>query len=302
MNLLQRILLPIAMAGSLFSSQLPAAPTLQVATVNYPLHYFAQTIAGPHADILLPMPADIDPAYWSPTAENVGQLQQMDLILLNGAYYAKWLPKVSLPIFKLVNTSSDFRNAYIPLEEDVTHNHGSGGEHSHKGTAFTTWLDFSQAALQAKSVYKALAKKRPKYKADFVKKFIPLQDALQQLDSSLKQTGEALQGAPLIGSHPVYQYLKRAYQLNLKSVHWEPGTFPDDQQWQAFATLLQTHPAKWMLWENHPNEKTVAKLQSLGVQSIVFNPAGNRPESGDFLTIMQDNAQRLKSITSSSPE
>ncbi len=278
-----------------------ASPRLKVATVNYPLKFFTQTIAGTHAEVILPMPAEIDPAYWVPQANDISQLQQVDMILLNGAYYAKWLPKVSLPIFKLVNTSSDFRNAYIPLQESITHNHGSGGEHSHTGTAFTTWLDFNQAALQAKSVYKALSKKRPRYKSEFVKNFIPLQEALLSLDESLKQSGTALQGAALIGSHPVYQYLKRAYQLNLKSVHWEPESFPNDQQWQAFEQLLQNHPAKWMLWEAQPDAKTVEKLQSLGVHSIVFNPAANQPDSGDFLSIMQENVQRLKSINTPNP-
>ena len=28
-----------------------------------------------------------------------------------------------------------------------------GGDHSHSGTAFTTWLDFSQAAQQAEAIY-----------------------------------------------------------------------------------------------------------------------------------------------------
>ena len=38
----------------------------------------------------------------------------------------------------------------------------------------------------------------------------------------------------------------------------------------------------------------VQKLQALGVRSLVFDPCGNTPEQGDFLSVMQQNAARLE--------
>ncbi len=277
-------------------SSVKAEPELNIYTVNYPLKYFAQTIAGQHAQVTLPMPADIDPAFWAPQAEDITGLQKADIILLNGANYAKWLPTVSLPLFKLVNTSSEFRDAYIPLTEGVTHNHGAGGKHSHTGIAFTTWLDLSLAEKQAKAVFKALGRKKPNLNAEFVKNYIPLQESLQAMDAELTKVAEKLQGQPLIGSHPVYQYLTKRYQLNLQSVHWEPEEAPSAEQWQGLKTLLEQHPAKWMLWEGEPAADTLAELEKQGVKSIVFSPVGNAPEKGDFLTIMQENIARLNSI------
>ncbi len=272
------------------------ADAINIYTVNYPLKYFAESIAGNNASVTLPMPTDIDPAFWSPEAEDIAKLQQADLILLNGANYAKWLPKVSLPLSKLVNTSSEYRDAYIAIESAVKHQHGSGGKHSHTGTAFTTWLDFSQAAQQAKAIFKALSRKKPNLNSAFVKNFIPLQTSLLELDNELTQIGTSLGEEAIIGSHPVYQYLKRRYQLNLKSVHWEPEESPSESQWQQLQQLLNTHPAKWMLWEGEPMVETVAKLEELGIKSIVFSPCANTPKSGDFLSIMRENVARLKTI------
>ena len=81
-----------------------ARPKLYV--VNYPLKYFAERIAGDLADVALPVPKDVDPAFWMPDTETIGEYQEADLILLNGAGYAKWIQIVSLPlslrdIFKL---------------------------------------------------------------------------------------------------------------------------------------------------------------------------------------------------------
>jgi len=269
---------------------------LNVYTVNYPVKFFAESIAGQYAKVTLPMAADIDPAFWSPKADDIARLQTADMILLNGANYAKWLPKVSLPLFKLVNTSSEFREAYISLNEGVTHNHGTGGKHSHTGTAFTTWLDLSLAEKQAKSIFKALSRKQPKLNAKFVQNFIPLQEALLGLDAELSEIGKVLNGKALLGSHPVYQYMRKRYQLNLESVHWEPEEAPTEEQWGQLKELIAKHPAKWMLWEGVPAMETVSKLEELGIKSIVFTPIANLPEVGDFLSIMHKNVARLKTI------
>ncbi len=273
-----------------------AAAPINIYTVNYPLKFFAESIANKHASVALPMPTDIDPAFWSPEAENIVKLQKADLILINGANYAKWLPKVSLPLFKLVNTSSEFRDAYITIESTIKHQHGTGGEHSHGGTAFTTWLDFSLAIQQAKAIFNAVSRKKPNLKSAFEENLIPLQKALLDLDNELTQIGISLEGEAIIGSHPVYPYLKRRYHLNLKSVHWEPEEAPSESQWQLLQQLQQTHPAKWMLWEGEPAPETVAKLETLGIKSIVFSPCANAPKTGDFLSIMRENVARLKTI------
>ena len=123
--------------------------TLSLYTVNYPLKYFAERIAGDRATVVFPGPADIDPVFWTPDLETTRDYQGADLVLLNGATYAKWTTKVTLPQSRCVNTSKAFKESYIKVSDGVTHSHGKGGDHSHSGTAFTTWLDLEQAAAQA---------------------------------------------------------------------------------------------------------------------------------------------------------
>ena len=62
----------------------------QIYTVNYPLAYFAERIAGNSVDVVFPAPADVDPANLSPDASIVAGYQQADLVILNGAGYAGW--------------------------------------------------------------------------------------------------------------------------------------------------------------------------------------------------------------------
>ena len=115
-----------------------------------------------------------------------------------------------------------------------------------------------------------------------------------ELDSTLNRA--VTDTRPILGSHPVYQYLSRRYQINLRSVHLEPGEYPDERSWRELKQLLEQHPAKWMLWEDQPLERTVATLQQLGVQSLVLNPCGNTPQQGDFQDVMRSNVNDLGKV------
>jgi len=279
-----------------FPSISKSADRLSVYTVNYPLQYFAERIGGERVDIHFPTPQDVDPAFWMPDVETVGAYQKADLIILNGANYARWVSKVSLPRLRIVDTSSGFSDRLITEDKEVTHNHGPGGEHAHSGTAFTTWLDFSQAIQQAEAILKALQRKQPDDSDYFTENFTKLEQDLKALDAEMRSLAEKLTDRKFIASHPVYQYLARRYQLELSVMTWEPDTFPGQAQWQLLSQVLQQQSARSMLWEADPLTETAQKLSGLGVSILVFAPCMNVPNEGDFLTVMQQNVENLKTV------
>lgn len=265
-----------------------------VAVVNYPLKYFAERIADNHVNVIFPIPADIDPAFWIPEPEGVLAFQATDLILLNGATYSKWLDKVSLPRKKLVNTSQSFKDQHIPVTNLTTHTHGPKGAHAHAGVAFTTWIDFQLAIQQAEAIRDALAKLVPEQKKQFEANFSRLKNDMLALDRRIEEIVTSKRAQPLVASHPVYDYLARRYGLNIRSVLWEPEEFPSAEQWAELFSILKNHPAKWMIWEDAPNPDAVEKLKSMGIGSVVFDPCGNLPDQGDFLTVMNQNVENLR--------
>jgi len=274
----------------------PAADdsALSVYVVNYPLAYFAERIGGDLVDVAFPAPSDGDPAFWSPDADAVAAYQAADLILLNGAGYAAWVDRVALPPSRLVDTSESFRDRYIVIEDAVTHSHGPEGDHSHGEVAFTTWLDPTLAIEHAAAIRGAFAAARPDHEAAFVKGFESLKADLHELDATLEQVTAGRSQMPLLGSHPVYQYLVRRYGLNLRSVHFEPDEDPGEENWQYLEKILTEHPARWMLWEAEPLRATADRLEGRGIKSVVYNPCGNVPEHSDFLTVMKSNLANLE--------
>lgn len=272
-------------------SEARAQPAVYV--VNYPLSYFAERIGGGQIKVVFPAPGDGDPAFWRPDVDAIAGYQGADLILINGATYARWLKTASLPKNRIVDTSRSFEADYIEMEDAGAHTHGPTGEHSHAGTAFTTWLDFRQAARQAQAVMEALSRMLPDHRTTFEQRYADLESDLLLLDDRLEMASARQGTRPLLASHPVYQYLARRYGLNIRSVLWEPEVMPTETEWQELASILSSHPVVWMLWEGDPLQASVERLQSLGVMSLVFDPCGNRPEEGDFLAVMKRNVDRL---------
>ncbi len=276
--------------------------SLLVYTVNYPLAYFAERIGGDLVQVEFPTPPDVDPAFWSPDPEMVAAYQSADLILLNGAGYASWTDRVSLASSRLVVTTEGVADRYLVVEDAVTHSHGPEGEHAHGTVAFTTWLDPTIAVEQARTIRDAFVHARPSQEASFREGFDALEADLLDLDVRLSQIVAARPEQPLLASHPVYQYLAARYGLDLRSVHFEPDELPGPAAWRDLQAMLEERPADWMLWEAEPLPETAARLRELGVESVVFSPAGNRSADGDYLSVMDANARRLAALYRGMPE
>lgn len=267
-----------------------------VYVVNYPLQYFTERIGEDLINVEFPAPKGTDPAYWIPSPETVRAYQKGDLIFLNGANYAKWTTIATLPRSKIVNTSKTFKDRYIKVQDSATHTHGPKGEHTHTGFAFTTWLDPALAIMQADSIKEALINLLPNKKTDIEKNFESLKNDLIRLDNQTKEIVKNNLDKPIIASHPVYQYFKNRYNLNLKSLHWEPDELPSEEQWLDLEKILKQHPSKWMIWESAPLKGTKNKLENFGIKSAVFDPCSNKPENGAYLTVMQNNIRILSVI------
>ncbi len=267
---------------------------LSVITVNYPLYYFTDKIAGDLVNLQYIIPGDVDPAYWVPNEKELGIYQSADIIIVNGGNYAKWIENVSLPSRRIVNTAASFENELISLNNLTPHNHGPDGEHEHSGYAFTTWLNFKFALKQAESIRAILVNKLPNKTEQLNENFEVLKSELENLDREMSALGPQHRENNLLASHPVYQYLSEEYGLTLHSVHFESSEIPSEEQWETLIQLANDSRANLMLWEDSPLEEVGSKLLEADIQVVVFNPCGNRPDSGDFATVMKQNINNLK--------
>ncbi len=80
----------------------------------------------------------------------------------------------------------------------------------------------------------------------------------------------------------------------MSSVHFEPDEAPSEQAWRDLERLRAGSSASIMLWEAEPLPQTRDRLAAMGLRLAVFYPAGNRPATGDYLSVMRSNIANLE--------
>ena len=278
----------LALGLVLLASAATAQDRPVIATVNYPLAWMAERLGGDAVEVLFPVPPGRDPSFWRPGLSDIAAIQKADLIALNGAGFATWTTRTSLPRSRLVDTSASLADAFISTRS-VTHSHGADGEHSHTGTASYTWLDFAQAAQQAEALAAAMQRRLPDLRDQVDEALPPLLADLQSLDDAARDSLSALAGNTILATHPRYQYFARAYDLEISALEWDAGAMPDEQQWQDLQDMMARTGATLLIWDAAPPSDAVDRATQMGLRSLVFAPLAGRPADGDFLSVM--NAQ-----------
>ncbi|MDB4459244.1 metal ABC transporter substrate-binding protein [bacterium] len=264
----------------------------KVVAVNYPLGFFAEYLGGDSIEVDYPFRGKGDPAFWSPSEAAMGEIMEADLILLNGAGYAKWADGAFLPIRKTIVSCAGLEDQLIPAQTE-SHRHGPDGGQDHGKVAFTTWLDFELATLQASRVAEAIKSLPGIDEGKVDDQLVELKLHIDKLSLKMKTVSKRLQGRRIFASHPVYQYLGNRYGISIHSFHWEPDAEVSDEEWRKFDQFLKEENPVLMLWEAEPIEGHRIRLDQHGVPMTVFSPCGDVPLSGDLLSVFDANIDAL---------
>ncbi|MHC4885507.1 MAG: metal ABC transporter solute-binding protein, Zn/Mn family [Planctomycetota bacterium] len=269
-----------------------------VFTTFYPTQYLAERIGGELIEVVCPVPEGEDPIFWMPDAGTIHRYQAADLIVLNGAGFAKWVEKVSLPQERVVDTSKSFTDEFITYEEASRHSHGKEGEHAHEGIDGHTWLDPDNARRQAAAIRNALMVRFPEHRSAFEAGFSTLAADLDSLDRQFKAFQAGGESPPLLASHPAYNYIAQRYGWNLRNLDLDPEAMPSDETINAIRETLKGHPAKVLLWEATPTPAIATRMKrELGLTSLTVSPCELAPDADeDYLTVMQANLRTLRPV------
>ncbi len=269
----------------------------RVVAVNYPLQYFAERLVEDAAEVIFPVPAEVDPSFWRPSIADISTIQSADLILLNGAGFATWVDRVSLPRAKVVNTTTAIEDQFIRTES-ITHSHGDGDEHSHEGLASYTWLDPMLAIAQAEVVAAAITARGIAPDDAVATRLDALRADLAELDRQATGAFDGMQDIAMIATHPRYQYLAQRYGLSISSLEWEAGAMPTDAEQADLVALAAQTGAKVLIWEAAPPPEAFAIAAELGLANIVYPTLAHGVEEGDY---MQAVAEALTAVSENKP-
>ncbi|MEZ6094776.1 MAG: metal ABC transporter substrate-binding protein [Pirellulaceae bacterium] len=271
---------------------------------SFPLFSMVQDLVGDSVAVRMPCPSGTNPADWTPTPTDVAVFQNARLFLFNGAGLSPWVETVSLPESKRYDTSQSYENRLLTNEDMVTHSHGPEGAHTHGQIACTTWLDFELTQQQLDSVAQRLALDFPELKNQILERQERLNERLGRFDQSLLAQKAKFASTPLIGSHPVYQYVANRYGMNLPCVHWEPGIVPNAAEIDRLEKLIAETNAKTMIWEGDPEGEVRKIVENHGMKVVVVDPLAARPmsENANWFDLIELQVQRLIEVANDSVE
>ncbi len=267
----------------------------RVVAVNHALQYFAERLLGDAAEVVFPVPQDVDPSFWRPSIADISMVQSADLILLNGAGFATWIDRVSLSRSKLVNTSAGIEDRFI-VTESITHSHGDGGEHSHEGVASYLWLDPTLAIAQAEAIATAITSRGLVSKEDAADRLADLRADLEALDAQTRAALEAVQNVTFIATHPRYAYFARRYGLSITALEWEAGAVPTETQMADLRAMTADIGAQALIWEDTPPPEAFEMTAALGLRNIVFTPLARQPDGRPFAEVVEEAVSQMGSI------
>ncbi len=282
----------LAAVLALAAAAATAQDTPRIVAVNYPLQYMAERLLGDEAEVVFPVPEGVDPSFWRPTVADISAVQSADLILLNGAGFATWTSRVSLPRSRLVDTSRGIEDRLIATET-ITHSHGDGGEHSHEGIASYTWLDPMMAMAQAEAIAEALTSRGVGDAADIDARLATLTSDLQTLDATARAALDGVADTVVVATHPRYQYLARAYGLTILSLEWEAGAMPGDAELANLSALVAENDTDVLIWEAEPPAEARAAVAELGLQDTVFPPLATPSADMTFLDAFRTAVEQM---------
>ncbi|HEV8036672.1 metal ABC transporter substrate-binding protein [Yoonia sp.] len=266
----------------LAASSVAAQDRPRVVAVNYPLQYFAERLVGDAAEVIFPVPADVDPSFWRPSIADISTIQSADLILLNGAGFATWVDRVSLPRANVLNTTAAIEDQFIRTES-ITHSHGDGDEHSHEGLASYTWLDPMLAIAQAEAVAAAITARGIAPDDAVATRLDALRADLTELDRQATGAFDGMQDIAMIATHPRYQYLAQRYGLSISSLEWEAGAMPTDAERAELAALVAQTGAQVLIWEAAPPAEAFGVASDMGLANIVFPTLAHGVDGRDYM-------------------
>lgn len=265
-----------------------------VVVVNYPLQFIVESLVGPEFQVLNPVPPDENPESWLPDDATIQSIQQADLIVTNGADFADWVKKLSLPRSKVLRTSLAIKDALITVPDFEVHRHGSGGAHSHAGTVAFFWLDPRLMSRQAEAVAERLIKLDSESETEIRANLEKLNVSLKPLNQQLDQIHEEYPGLHWYSRRPVYQYLAKRCDWTMHHLHWKSSEKPNLEDWQQLKTLQEQQKISLMLCESEPADQLIHKLAEQGITVFTLNPLTVAPAQGDYVSNMQQQLTHLQ--------
>lgn len=187
---------------------------LLVVASFYPLEYMAEQIGGDKVEVTSLIDPGVEVHSWQPSAGDIVNCSDADIILYNGAGLDNWLQEDIIPSIDatekiVVDTTSGiilFKN----IEKEEIEAHGIFDPH--------TWVSPYEAHQQAEAVYQTLIQRDSSNVDYYTARWKTLSDKLTTLDESYTKQLLNRTKTTIFVTHDAFGYIARRYGFEQEGI------------------------------------------------------------------------------------
>ncbi|HIH87972.1 TPA: zinc ABC transporter solute-binding protein [Candidatus Bathyarchaeota archaeon] len=187
---------------------------LVVVASFYPLAYMAEQIGGDKVEITALIEPGVEVHSWQPSAGDIINCSDADVIIYNGVGLDTWLQDEIIPSIdttgKVIVDTTQTVTLFESTEEEEIEEHGVYDPH--------TWLSPYEAKQQAEAIYDALVEADPDNTDYYTTRWETLSDKLTALDESYTTQLQGKTKTTIFVTHDAFGYIARRYGFEQEGI------------------------------------------------------------------------------------
>jgi len=254
---------------------------LKITTSFYPLFYLAEQIGGDNVIVKNLTPAGAEPHDFEPSARDIAQLSNQDLILLNGGGLEGYSQKIKDSI-DVNKTKMIFIGESLMKDSKDPH----------------VWLDPVLYKKEAEIIADALIEIDPINSNLYIRNVKKLSSMLDGLDLEFKKKLSNCEQKNIVTSHKAFGYLAVRYGLHeIALAGFSPEQEPSTKTLIEVTKFAKANNIRYIFFEELVSPsiaQTIAK--EIGAQTLIFNPLEGLTKEDVFARKNYFSAQRANLI------
>jgi zinc transport system substrate-binding protein len=276
------------------NASIPGASDVSVHAVAsfYPLAFFASQVAGTNAAVTNLTPAGAEPHDYEPSAREIVQIEQSDLLILNGGRLESWGQKIQDELkgsHTVVVTAGDGLTTKELVED------GQSIQDPH------VWLSPPLAKQEVERIAQAFEQADAAHAASYATNAQALETKLDALDQKFEAGLASCTQHDIVTSHAAFGYLAARYHLMQVSISGvSPDAEPSAQKLAEVSNLVRTKGIKYIFFESLVSPKLSETIASeTGAKALVLDPIEGLSDEDlragkNYFTQMESNLANLR--------
>ena len=281
------------------------AESLAAATTSPVTTEIAGLLLGRTNDIQLVVPKERSSRDWRPARSAATRIRDAKLVVLNGAGWEPWSDRIALAPTRTVDLSKAVSQFLIEIPDAVTHQHGPGGAHSHKGIVPNTWLSPQLLLLQLPTLESALITAHPDSRELIQREAGRLRTTLQTLaDLAVSLKTKLSENPPkVVTDGPEFLYLLRDLGIDPVRIQWPVDSAVNNGVAdQIRQTAPQNgHPPALFILNDRRSAESEKVVSDAGFRVLRLDDLEQTSETKNAVTRLADNLRAFQACLETAP-